>query len=149
MDKISTKEIYKKHKKNCKDEGVALRLSMKELHKLYSCVPINRKLYKRYSTLKMQNFHIYTILPQILISVMIGLATGIVVGGFQNNIVAALVVGLIVLVVCIIYVFISALVIFKTPVQILIEFQIKLIENKIDCDLKPHKRVKCKIKEKN
>ena len=61
---------------------------------------------------------------------MIELATGITVGEIQNNLMIAII-GTVILTVSCIYVLLTTLLIFKIPYQILIEFQIKLIEEKL------------------
>lgn len=103
---------------------------MKELQEKFNEAPIDKELYRLYIALKKQNFIIYTILPQILIGALIGLATGITVGEIQNNLMIAII-GTVILTVGYIYVLLTNLLIFKIPNQILIEFQIKLIEEKL------------------
>lgn len=132
MEKILAKDIFKKHKKNNKkDKVLALQLTMKELQEKFNDAKIDKELYRLYIDLKKQNFIIYNILPQILIGAMIGLATGITVGEIQNNLMIAIIIGAVILTVGCIYVLLTNLLIFKIPNQILIEFQIKLIEEKL------------------
>ena len=132
MEKISAKDIFKKHKKNNKKDTVlALQLTMKELQENFNDTPKDKELYRLYIDLKKQNFIIYNILPQILIGAMIGLATGITVGEIQNNLMIAIIIGAVILTVGCIYVLLTTLLVFKIPYQILIEFQIKLIEEKL------------------
>ncbi len=132
MEKISAKDIFKKHKKNNKkDKVLALQLTMKELQENFNDTPKDKELYRLYIDLKKQNFIIYNILPQILIGAMIGLATGITVGEIQNNLMIAIIIGAVILTVGCIYVLLTTLLVFKIPYQILIEFQIKLIEEKL------------------
>lgn len=132
MEKISAKDIFKKHKKNNKkDKVLALQLTMKELQEKFNDTPKDKELYRLYIDLKKQNFIIYNILPQILIGAMIGLATGITVGEIQNNLMIAIIIGAVILTVGCIYVLLTTLLVFKIPYQILIEFQIKLIEEKL------------------
>ena len=132
MEKISAKDIFKKHKKNNKKDTVlALQLTMKELQENFNDTQKDKELYRLYIDLKKQNFIIYNILPQILIGAMIGLATGITVGEIQNNLMIAIIIGAVILTVGCIYVLLTTLLVFKIPYQILIEFQIKLIEEKL------------------
>lgn len=132
MEKILAKDIFKEHKKNNKkDKVLALQLTMKELQEKFNDAKIDKELYRLYIDLKKQNFIIYNILPQILIGAMIGLATGITVGEIQNNLMIAIIIGAVILTVGCIYVLLTTLLVFKIPYQILIEFQIKLIEEKL------------------
>ena len=136
MNEISKNKLYKKYKNSCNNKHRALRLTMKELHNEYSKKTVDEKLYERYRSLKRQEYQIYTICPQILIGLLAGLSVGLLVTPLQDAFWIAPIWSIFFSAVAVICCAVPALLIFKTHTKILIEYEIKLIEEKIECDLK-------------
>lgn len=139
---ISTKKLYKKHMKTATCKSKALQLSMEELTDIYDNKYVDLQMLERYEMLKTQNFQLYTILPQVLISIVAGLGTGASIIALQTSAFAGAIVGSAILILCIAFMFIYTMCNFKSSIQILIEYEIYLIERKIKCDV-------CKEKEES
>lgn len=126
--KISTTGIYNKHKRNCKSD--ALQLSMKELTEIYKDLPIDAQMFKRYKTLKRQLYRKYTILPQIFIGMVTGIATGVLATGiYQQSLSIWTITALILF--AIVYLWGLSRFLFSAHIQVLTEHEILLIEKKI------------------
>ena len=125
---ISTRSLYKKHKREGKKN--ALRLSMMELAQTYVDLPLDAQMYQRYNTLKRLLFLQYTILPQILIGAIIGIATSVITTEvYEKNMSAGAIIGLVLLAVG--YPYVLCQFIFPSHIQTLIEYEIRLIEEKM------------------
>ena len=100
---------------------------MKELTEIYNDLPIDAQMYRRYETLKRRLFHSYTILPQILIGMIAGLGSGVIVAKVYTNALIACVLTIL----CVLYLAFSSRIMFKIHTLLLMEYEIKLIEEKI------------------
>lgn len=128
QQEVSIRNIKEKEKKN------AFRLSMMGLAQTYVDLPPDAQMYQRYNTLKRLLFLQYTILPQILIGAIIGITTSVITTYITTEVYKPAIsiweiIGIVVFAVG--YSYVLCQFIFSSQIQALMEYAIRLIEEKM------------------